>query len=310
MELKQLNAFIAVAEEQSFSTAAESTGLSQPSLSRLIKQLEDELGVELLDRYHRPLQFTAAGEFFYHKLTTLLVELDTLVNLTQQIGKPSNRLTIGFVPSVLYGLLPEVIATLKRHYPDLNIHLRDISSYQQINALKSGEIDVGFGRFAHHDNRIKQVLLRHERYVIALPHSHRLCQQPSVKLSEVLDIDTVLILYHQTHLPKTAATTITEPLLHLFAQHGISPPHTIHVSDLQVALGLVAADEGVTLVPDSLKTLRSEQIHYRPILHENATTPIYLHTLADVANPKVQWLLNACYEVYETKGITYRVQHL
>lgn len=67
MDLKQLNAFIAIAELQSFSAAAKMTGLSQPSLSRQLKQLETEMGVVLVDRYHRPLQLTEAGQFFMTK---------------------------------------------------------------------------------------------------------------------------------------------------------------------------------------------------------------------------------------------------
>lgn len=183
MELKQLKAFLAVAEEQSFSQAAHITGLSQPSLSRLIKQLEDELGVELIDRYHRPLQLTEAGTFFNQKMQTSLQEMNTIINLTKQFAREHHLLNIGFVPSVLYGLLPEIIAMLKQRRPELEIQLKDISSYQQINALKTGEIDVGFGRFAHEDAAIQQILLRHEKYVVALPklpiptplHKLRLC---------------------------------------------------------------------------------------------------------------------------------------
>ncbi|WP_201527135.1 LysR family transcriptional regulator [Psychrobacter frigidicola] len=334
MELKQLNAFIAIADLQSFSAAAKTTGLSQPSLSRQLKQLETEMGVILVDRYHRPLQLTEAGQFFYDKVSTVLMELNTITSMTQRLSAPSATLNIGFVPSVLYGLLPEVIATLKRnnsnHSPDIEVNLKDISSYQQIEALKTGEIDVGFGRFAHQDAWIQQVLLRHERYVVALPKSH-----PLADISEQRLIDLVnnrLILYHQTHLPVSTAyippshmstshtkatgngyldskqEPVTEPLLHLFAQHNITPLMTTKVSDLQVALGLVAAGEGITLVPASLQTVRTEQISYQRLVHENVTSPIYLHTLKDFIHPKIPDLLDAIYQVYEQRGITYRKQ--
>ena len=83
---------------------------------------------------------------------------------------------------------------------------------------------------------------------------------------------------------------------------------TTTVSDLQVALGLVAAGEGITLVPASLKTVRTEQISYQRLVHENATSPIYLHTLKDIVHPKIADLLQATYAVYERRGITYRRQ--
>ena len=247
MDLKQLNAFIAVAELRSFSAAAKKTGLSQPSLSRLLKQLETDMGVMLIDRYHRPLHLTEAGSFFYDKISSILAEVDTVVSMTQRLSAPSSALNIGFVPSILYGLLPDVIARLKQSSPEIEVNLKDISSYQQMDALKSGDIDVGFGRFAHQDPWIQQILLRHERYVVALPKAHPLAH---VREQRLIDLaNNRLILYHQTHLPISndgnqpqSATTeqITEPLLYLFAQYGISPFMTTTVSDLQVALGLVA----------------------------------------------------------------------
>lgn len=350
MDLKQLNAFIAIANLQSFSAAAQTTGLSQPSLSRLLKQLESDIGVELINRYHRPLQLTEAGAFFYDKVSAVLIELETITNMTQRLSAPKLALNIGFVPSVLYGLLPEVIATLKQHSAsqspthynasdivnDIDVNLKDISSYQQVEALKTGEIDVGFSRFPHQDPWIQQILLRHERYVVALPKDHPLANTQDQRLLDLAN--NRLILYHQTHLPASlpnlhsvaqssktaqnnkaqavsqggiktnAALTVTEPLLYLFAQYGITPFTTTKVSDLQVALGLVAAGEGITLVPASLQTMRTEQISYQRLIHENVTSPIYLHTLKDFSHPKVPDLLNAIYKVYEQRGITYRRQ--
>lgn len=322
MDLKQLNAFIAIAELQSFSAAAKVTGLSQPSLSRQLKQLEADMDVMLVDRYHRPLQLTEAGQFFYDKASSVLKELNTITSMTKRLAAPSTTLNIGFVPSVLYGHLPEIIASLKQQNPDIDVNLKDISSYQQVEALKAGEIDIGFGRFAYQDSWIQQILLRHERYLVALPKAHPLAHTKEQRLIDLAN--NRLILYHQTHLPVSTAITsvpttkngrpdneslpITEPLLHLFAQYGITPLMTTEVSDLQVALGLVAAGEGITLVPASLKTVRTEQISYQRLIHENATSPIYLHTLKDVVHPNIPNLLQAIYQVYEQRGITYRRQ--
>ncbi|MBE0440975.1 MAG: LysR family transcriptional regulator [Psychrobacter sp.] len=323
MDLKQLNAFISIAELRSFSAAATKTGLSQPTLSRLLKQLETDMGVELVDRYHRPLDLTEAGAFFYDKISAILTEIDTVTSMTQRLSAPSSILNIGFVPSVLYGLLPEIIARLKQSSPDIEVNLKDISSYQQMDALKSGDIDIGFGRFAHQDPWVQQILLRHERYVVALPKAHALAH---VREQRLIDLaNNRLILYHQTRLPMatpnahtktlhtnkesaTNDTPITEPLLHLFAQYGISPFMTTTVSDLQIALGLVAAGEGITLVPASLQTVRTEQISYQRLVHENVTSPIYLHTLKDFVHPSIPDLLTAIYHVYEQRGITYRHQ--
>lgn len=317
MELSQLHAFVAIAQLKSFSAAAKQLSLSQPSLSRKLKQLEVALGVVLVDRYHRPLQLTIAGQFFYDKISPVLTEMATISQMTQRMVKPNKALNIGFVPSVLYGLLPEVIAKLKASQPDLEVTLKDISADQQIKALKSGDIDIGFGRFLHQDPWIRQILLRHERFVAALPKSHRLAlaSEPFCALTLADLVDNRLILYHQSRLPLPAAAanladsdSLTEPLLNLFAQYGLTLRATTKVSDLQIALGLVAANEGVTLVPQALQSLREGQICYRPLLHENVTSPIYLHTLKDAPHPSANDLLQAVYQVYENHGITYRPQ--
>ena len=304
MQLKQIQAFHAVAKSQSFSAAAATTGLSQPTLSRLIKQLEEQLGAELVDRYHRPLQLTDAGKFYFEKSQLLLAELDTISAITKRMANPPKTLSIGFVPSVLYGLLPDIIALLKQQLPDLEIQLKDIPSYQQLEALKGGEIDVGFGRFAQQDDWVRQILLRHERYVVALPATHPLANESNLRLSQLAD--NRVILYHQSHLNDTGSGMVTEPLLNLFARYNADPFSTTTVSDLQVALGLVAAGEGITLVPDSLKMLRGQQIRYQSLLHEDATSPIYLNTLAQMTHPAFGQLLETIYQVYENKGITYR----
>lgn len=318
LALDHLQAFIEIAQQQSFSQAAKALNTSQPSLSRKLKQLEKSLGVTLIDRYHRPLKLTPAGQFFYDKISAVLTEIDTISQMTRRMVSPNHALNIGFVPSVLYGLLPEVIAVLKQSCPDLEVTLNDISSYQQIAALKSGDIDIGFGRFFHHDPWICQILLRHERYVAALSKQHPLASNPApLSLKDLTN--NRLILYHQTPLPApnslqadaevfAADEFESEPLLHIFANYGLTPMATTKVSDLQIALGLVAANEGVTLVPQALQSLRPEQICYRKLIHEAVTSPIYLHTLKDAPHPAVHQLLQAVYHVYEQRGITYRPQ--
>lgn len=317
MQLKRLTAFHTVARLKSFSAAVSETKLSQPTLSRLIKQLEEDIGVELIDRYNRPLRLTEAGAFFYEKVDLILKDLDSSITLTQKIAHPPDTLNIGFVPSVLYGLLPTVISRLKQRLPTLDVHLKDISSFKQVSALKAGEIDVGFGRFAHDDAQIHQLLLRHERYVAALPNTHELAGSNDIHLSQLQS--SRVILYHQTHLPTPSTSNqiasqdkmsdpslISEPLLHLFAKRSALPHQTTEVSDIQLALGLVAAGEGVTLVPESLKSVRSGQISYGSLVHEDATSPIYICTLHTPSHPAFTSLLDVIYDIYEERGITYR----
>lgn len=307
MDLLQLRLFCQVAHRGNLSAAAKSLSMTQPSLSRQIQQLEQALGVELFDRYHRPMTLTPAGHFFLAQIEPLLEQFEQTIQLTQRFAKPcsSDELTIGFVASVLYGLLPEIISRLKAVLPMLDIKLIEISSEQQIAALKAGEIDVGFGRFRHDDGLVRQIFLRHERLVAALPQAHPLNNKQQTLPIALPDlVGETFILYHRTPLPRQLASE-TDPLLHLFRQYQLVPKHTTKVRDIQIALGLVAAGDGVTLVPDSLKTVRSEQISYRRLRHEDATSPIFLNVLAHQSHPHIGDLLAVTYQIYEEKGITY-----
>lgn len=308
MNLQDLEYFIHVAKTGNLSQSAKALSISQPSLSRHIQQLEQTLGVALFDRYHRPMVLTSAGEFFFKKLEKNLQELYQILELTKHFEKPhQNLLTIGFVSSILYGMLPQIIATLKKQVPQLEVKLVEISSEQQLQALKNAEIDVGFGRFMHYDNLVQQIFLRHERFVVALPKTHPLASRPPDKGIHLLELyEEKLILYHRTMITAGASKGgKIDQILSLFEQQNLTPMHTTKVRDLQIALGLVAAGEGITFVPDSLKTVRTDQVHYHRLLHENMTSPIYMNILSLDSHPAIYALLQAVYTVYEEKGVTY-----
>lgn len=306
MLLQQMHYFIHVAQTKSFSQSARLLGISQPSLSRHIGQLESVLGQTLFDRYHRPLILTPAGEFFLTHITPSVTNLYEAIELTKKFKHSAtpNTLTIGFVASILYGLLPEIIATLRQRLPKLDVRLVEVGSNAQMQALKTGEIDVGFGRFLCDDVFVRQVFLRHERLMVALPIYHPLAKRDraqGISFKEL--VNETLILYHRTPLPTAHGNS--DQLLHLFNQHKLSPKHTTKASDIQIALGLVAGGMGVTLVPESLKSVRAEQIHYHHLHHENATSPIYMNVLNQSAHPSVSSLLEATYRVYDAHKLHY-----
>ena len=144
MDFHQLNAFMHIAQTGNISQSAKALNMSQPTLSRHIAQLEQALGQSLINREHRPMTLTPAGAFFYQHAQKSVNELNELIALTQNFGKsPTDTLTSGFVASILYGLLPDVIGELKSKLPNLTIKLVEISSNEQPDALKSGQIDGG-----------------------------------------------------------------------------------------------------------------------------------------------------------------------
>ena len=167
MELRHLRYFVAVAEQQSFTRAAEKLFIAQPPLSRQIQQLEEELGVQLFERGARPLKLTEAGQFFYGHAQQLLAKAADLKSMTQRISHIEHNLAVGYVASTLYGMLPRIIYRWRQQYPDTPITLHEMGTGEQISALKEGKIDVGFGRLRIEDSLVRRIILRHEKLVVA-----------------------------------------------------------------------------------------------------------------------------------------------
>lgn len=117
MELRHLRYFIAVAETLNFNRAAERLHISQPPLSRQIQQLEEELGVALFERGVRPLALTEPGRFFYAHARELLARSVELKSMTRRIGQMERSLSVGFVASTLYDILPRLIRRFRREHP-------------------------------------------------------------------------------------------------------------------------------------------------------------------------------------------------
>ncbi len=135
MELRHLRYFVAVAEEKNFTRAAERLHIAQPPLSRQIQQLEEELAVQLIEKGSRPLRLTEAGRFFYAHAQELLAKAADLKTMTQRVGKIERTLSIGFVASTLYGLLPEIVRRFRERYQAVEISFHEMTTMEQLQAL-------------------------------------------------------------------------------------------------------------------------------------------------------------------------------
>lgn len=293
MELRQLRYFVTVARERNFTRAAEQLHIAQPPLSRQIQQLEDELGVRLLVRNSRPVRLTDAGRFFYEQALQILGRIDQAKAATRRLGQAERSvLSIGFVSSTLYGGLPQVVRNLRKDFPDLDVQLVELMSSQQVDALKSGRIDVGFGRIRVADPAVERLVMREERLVLAVPADHAFADS-----SEPLSITALggqnLIVY-----PKEPRPSFADAVLSLLADHGVRSAEVLEVRELQAALGLVAAEMGVCVVPASAQALRDD-IHYRPITEEAATSPLIMVYRANDASTYIEAIKGYIREMYE-----------
>ena len=149
--------------------------IAQPPLSRQIRQLEDELGVTLIERGSRPLRRTGAGRLLYEQAVQVLERVEEMKAITQRLHEAERpRFRIGFVPATLYGRLPELIRRYRAVRPGVDLTLLELSTLEQVAALKEGRIDVGYGRIPFDDPAIERTLLRKERLTAALPSGHTL----------------------------------------------------------------------------------------------------------------------------------------
>lgn len=279
MELRHLRYFVAVANERNFTRAAELLNIAQPPLSRQIRQLEEEVGAELIDREARPLKLTEAGRLLYEQAVHVLSGVEQLQGMMHQLSQAGRqRFVIGFVGSTLYGQLPEVIRQFRACASHVDVSLLECSTVEQIAALKDGRIDAGFGRLRVEDPAIRRIVLAEEALVAVVPADHALAKRgQSVHLAQLLE--EPLIVY-----PRPARPSYADQILGLYHDLGLQVANVIEVRELQTAIGLVVAHAGLSIVPESVQRLRRDDICYLPIAERNARSPIMMiHRAGDVS---------------------------
>lgn len=275
VELRHLRYFSAVARELNFSRAAEQLHIAQPPLSRQIRALEEELGAVLIDRSARPLKLTPAGRFFQAQAQQMLDRMDEIAQATARIAGGSRTwYGLGFVPSTLYGALPEVIRRFREAQPMVELGLFEMTTIEQIEALKAGRIDIGFGRLRIEDQGITGEEVGSEPVVAALPVRHRLLGHKDLTLEKLAG--EPLILY-----PAKPRPSYADQVLEIFHSRGLKPIIALETNEVQTAIGLVVAELGYTLVPSSVQALDRAGVIYKPLSDSNVTTPIIMNRRRD-----------------------------
>jgi DNA-binding transcriptional LysR family regulator len=304
VDLRHLRYFVAVADERNFTRAAERLNIAQPPLSRQIQQLEEELGVALIEKGSRPLRLTEAGKFFRAHAQELLDKAADLKAMTQRIGKIDRKFAIGFVASTLYGQLPDIVRRFRNRFETVDISFHELTTIEQLQALKEGRIDVGFGRLNTEDPAIRRIVLREEPLIAALPVGHRLTHgEDPLKLADLTQ-DPLLVY------PKAPRPSFADQVLATFAERNLVPQKVIEVRELQIALGLVGAGEGIAIVPRSLQGMIRTDVAYRALDDPRAVSPIILSTRHMDRSPELTNMLEVIYEIYDEMGIAHVKQSL
>lgn len=276
MDLRQLRYFATVVAERNFNRAAERLHIAQPPLSRTIRQLEEEIGAELIDRSSRPLKLTAVGHLVHEQALQMLGRMEDMRAMVRTaVGSERRRFAMGFAASTMYARLPELIREFRIEAPDVELVLVESVTFDQIAALKEGRIDVGFGRIRFEDPSLQRTVLRYEALIVALPAASPLAREEGpISIRALADLP--LIIY-----PRQPRPSYADQVLSLFRDHSIEPRVVQEARELQTAIGLVAAEEGIAIVPETVRRARSHDVRYRELL-EGATSPIIMsHRIGD-----------------------------
>ena len=181
--LKRLQYFVAVAEDLHFGRAAARLGVSQPPLSQQIQKLERAVGHELFKRKPR-VALTPAGEALLAGARQSLAHLDRTIEAARRAGTgETGHIAIGFAASAMVSPLPEVIRVCRQELPDITISLRELHTVEQAEALRTGEIDLGFLRAPYLDESLVAEGEVRERFVAVLPEEHGLASRAELDLS-------------------------------------------------------------------------------------------------------------------------------
>ena len=291
MELRHLRYFVMVAEELHFGRAAERLHIAQPPLSQQIRQLEEELGVQLFLRTRRSVHLTEAGQAFLGEAKQVLEQTQHAVQVAQRTERgEQGQIVIGFVGSATYSIFPKLLHEFRERFPAVNIVLREMTTGQQVHALREERIHLGLLRPpAARDFLILEALER-EALIVALPEQHRLAEHEALTVSELAGEPFVLF-------PRHLGSGFYDTILSLCQQAGFSPDIVQEAIQMQTLVGLVAAGFGVSLVPASMQQLQLKGIVYRTLLDASAMIELALAWRREDANPALHAFLKMVREI-------------
>ena len=285
MELRHLRYFVAVAEECHFGRAAQRLHIAQPPLSQQIKQLETELGVQLLTRSTRRVDLTPAGAQYLERARSILANVDAARDEAQLIRDGRmGRVTIGFTGSATYELLPGMSRMLRTELPGLELDLRgELLTPSQVTGLVDGTLDIGFLRPPVQVPEVEVRPLRREPLVVVLPETHPQAGQAQVALADLAE--EPFITYPSQH-----RSVVHDAVLDACQTAGFTPRAT-EVAETSTLVSFVAAGLGVALVPESVQHLRITGAVYRPLAGTSPTVELAVATRRDETSPAVRQVL-------------------
>lgn len=270
--LRQLEVFVAVAEELNFGRAALRLHLSQPPITRLIQTLEESLGTALFDRNKRQVALTSAGESLLQEARHILSTVSSGVQTVQAVSRgEAGSLIIGFEGMAVFDLIPKSIRMFQRQYPRVEVVLREMPSSDQVNALLDRRIHLGFVAGMAKERKLQSEIIATEPYVLILPKSHELAEMEDIPLKRLAN-ETFLMC------PREHNPTLYDQLLAMCEAAGFRPRLIPAPGDAQLILSFIAEGIGLAVGPESLAQLSRRGVttrRLRPALPASQLTLLF-----------------------------------
>ena len=274
-DLRQVRAFLSVADELHFRRAAERLAMTQPALSRTIRDLEEAIGVALFERSTRKVRLTAAGEAFAAECRLALSHLQLAANAARGAAQgKSGRLRVAYMDFAINGRLPQILQAFRASVPGVSVDLEYLPTAAQHMALLEGRVDIGFmiGRFEAH--RIANLHVDDDVYVALLPEGHRLASRATLKLAD-LAREPFVVGARETF------SAFRTRLFDLCHRAGFFPNVVQEASDSSGIFGLVAAGAGITVYAGCAGHVRREGVVVKRLSDVKERIPIVAAWLED-----------------------------
>ncbi|BAZ80458.1 LysR substrate-binding domain-containing protein [Sphaerospermopsis kisseleviana CS-549] len=266
LELCHLKYAIAVNDKQGFTNAAAYLEIDQGFLSKQIKWLEKKIGFQIFDRHQRPLKLTDAGNEFLQAARQILHEVEQSIELGQRLSRgEKGRLNIGINTSIANSKLPEILRAFHDKFPEVELILQELASYEQMDKLRNKKIDLGF--FHRHnldninhnnDNFFSFIPVIQESLVIVLPENHRFARRTSISLAALANEQFILP-------PNNLLYNLREQINSLCLDAGFKPKVKQEAAWISTVLSLVAGGMGISLLPANVQNLQRHGVIYRSI---------------------------------------------
>ncbi len=256
LELRLMRQFVVVAEELNFRRAAERLHMSQPPLSVAMRNLEESIGIKLLDRSKQYVRLTPAGAVFYRDAKRILQYTDQARERALMTGRgQEGSLRLSFVPSAALDVLPSIFKQFQKRYPAVQLHLTAETTTRQLQDLRSGRTDLAIVVGPIHDaSGLVIEAMESQALVVAMPSDHPLAK-PDQKVAMRQLAQEAFVSF-----PNVEGAGFTTALRSVCEAAGFTPRIVQEASQMQAILTLVAGGLGIALVPASMRRLRMEDV--------------------------------------------------